>query len=93
MKAIVSSQIRQAVLGIINEHTRARSRHKVGVTSDVARTIHPREYLIEKTLDLLVRAFSPEFRDPDWTALGDLASILDVLLEVGGVIGAVVPII
>lgn len=91
MKVVVSSQIRHAVLGVINEHSRARSRHEISITMYVARIVHPGKHFVEETLNLLVRALGPEFSDPNWTALSDLARVIDVLLKVRNVIRTIEP--
>jgi hypothetical protein len=59
---------------------------------DIAARIHPRDHIGQEGFDLVVSALGVEFRDPDGAAGGEGAGVGDVLFEVGGVAGGVVPV-
>jgi hypothetical protein len=59
---------------------------------DVAARIHPRDHVGQEGFDLVVGALGVEFCDPDGAAGGEGAGVGDVLFEVGGVAGGVVPV-
>lgn len=59
---------------------------------DVAGGIKPRKYFIHERLDLVVGATSAELRDPNRSTGCDLASVVDIVLEVRGVGCIIVPV-
>jgi len=65
-----------------------RRRHEICVTGHIGLLIHPRHDLLQKALELSlgVRVLVVETKlgDPDGTASGDCASLVDKVLKVGG---------
>lgn len=87
----MSPNVTQAPSAIINQEPITRRCHEIRIAVNIVRAIHPRQHLVEESLDLRIRAARLELRDPNRTASGDLARVLDVFLEIGGVGGVVVP--
>lgn len=86
------ANIAQPISRIVNQHTLPRSRHEIRVPMDILRIVHPWHHVVQKGPDLVVGTFGAELGDPDGEAVGDFASVGDVVFEIlGGVGGGVVP--
>lgn len=71
----------------------ALASHEVGVAADLVVVVHPGHDLVKEAGDLVVGAGCGELADEDLLVVGDkVAGVIDVLLEVLDVLGAVVPV-
>lgn len=87
-RVVELANTRQAGALIVDQFTPGSPLH--GVPEDPGLHVHPRHHLRQE-LDLVVfTASGAEFRDPDWLA-ADTIGISDLLLEILGVPGRVVP--
>jgi hypothetical protein len=91
MESVVSTDVAQALASVVDEKPVALGSHEVCIAVNVAGRVEPRKNFVHEFLDLFVGATSPELSNPDRATGCDLARILDVLLEVGGVSRVVIP--
>lgn len=66
--------------------------HEIRVAVDVARSVELGQNLVHECIDLVVRATSAELGDPDRATGRNLASVIDIVLEVGRVGRIIIPV-
>ena len=85
------TDVAEALSTVVNQQTVALGGHEVRVAVNVTRSVEPGENLVHEGLNLVVGTTSSELGDPDRAAGCYLASIVDVVLEVGGVGCIIIP--
>ena len=91
VKSEILSHPTQARTAVIDQESIAFGGHEVRISMDIARLVQPRQYLVQKSGDLVVRATSLEFSDPDRATSSNFACFVDVGFEVRRVEGGVIP--
>lgn len=74
----ILSHLAQTCTAILDQESIARGSHEVRIPMDIARLIQPRKHLVQESGDLLVRAASLEFSDPDRAASSNFTCFVDV---------------
>jgi hypothetical protein len=87
IRKIIIHDPRPAHIRACRVEENARRSHKIGITRHIRLLIHPRHDLLQKALELRlgigILIIETKLSDPDGTASGDCAGLVDKVLKIG----------
>jgi hypothetical protein len=92
VKGVVGANVAEALTSVVDQESVALGCHEIRVAVDVARSVELGQNLVHECIDLVVRATSAELGDPDRATGRNLASVIDIVLEVGRVGRIIIPV-